>query len=193
MSATQELESLLPHIRQFQSLATRHGIVDVFQDNGGKILQVLIYIGLTVLPGREGNDAKDSVGNQYELKSVNRKLTGSVSTHHHLNPTILAKYRTVHWIFAVYDDIELQAVYLLSPVQMEPYFARWEEKWNKSKKDINNPKVPVSYVEEHGVLLYKPQPNGALVEQLSRARAVLAAQPSPSGTARRRRRVPGAK
>jgi hypothetical protein len=31
----------------------------IFQDNGGKILQILLITGLKVLPGREGNDAKN--------------------------------------------------------------------------------------------------------------------------------------
>jgi len=31
-------------------------------------------LGLTVLPGREGNDAKDAHGREYELKSVNIDL-----------------------------------------------------------------------------------------------------------------------
>ena len=109
-----ELTKLFPTIRKYQSLAGKHGIQDIFQDNGGKILQVLLHTGLTVLPGREGNDASDEAGNEYELKSLNVALTKSFSTHHHMNPTIIAKYRKVDWIFAVYQDIELQAIYRLN-------------------------------------------------------------------------------
>ena len=36
-----------------------NGINDVFQDNGGKLLQVLLITGLKDIPGREGNDAVD--------------------------------------------------------------------------------------------------------------------------------------
>ena len=32
------LEKLMPAVREFQALATAHGIDDIFQDNGGKIL-----------------------------------------------------------------------------------------------------------------------------------------------------------
>lgn len=101
----EELQRLLPAIRQYQSLAEKHGIRDIFQDNGGKILQVLLILGLTVLPGREGNDARDLEGNEYELKSVNIELTRSFSTYHHMNPTIIAKYCQVDWIFAIYSHI----------------------------------------------------------------------------------------
>src|SRR2546428_12041606 len=102
-----ELERLFPSIREYEALAARHGIGDIFQDNGGKLLQVLLITGLKCLKGREGNDATDEEGNEYELKSVNLALTPSFSTHHHLNPVILNKYRAVAaWYFAIYMGIE---------------------------------------------------------------------------------------
>ncbi len=149
------LESLFPYIQQYQDLASRHGINDIFQDNGGKILQVLLVTGLEVLPGREGNDAKDADGNEFELKSVNIALTKSFSTHHHINPKIIAKYRRVDWVFAVYRGISLLSIYKLAPTDLEYYYAKWEEKWHSSGgKDINNPKIPLKYVMEHGEMLY---------------------------------------
>jgi hypothetical protein len=150
-----ELRRLWPAVREYQLLATRHGIADVFQDNGGKILQVLLLLGLKILPGREGNDAVDASGAEYELKSVNIELTQSFSTHHHMNPVIIAKYRKVDWIFAVYRHIELQAIYLLTPKMLEPYYSQWEMKWRKDGgKDINNPKIPLKFVAQTGKLLY---------------------------------------
>ena len=100
---------IYPSILKLQQLAEKHGINDIFQDNGGKLLQVLLLTGLEVLPGREGNDAKDAQGNEYELKSVNILLTKSFSTHHHMNPIIIEKYRQVDWIFAVYEGIKVTA------------------------------------------------------------------------------------
>ncbi len=47
------LDELFPHIREYQKLADTHGIYDIFQDNGGKLLQVLLITGLQVLPGRD--------------------------------------------------------------------------------------------------------------------------------------------
>jgi len=151
-----ELKRLFPYIREYQALASKHGIRDIFQDNGGKLLQVALITGLKMAPGREGIDARDKKGRENELKSVNIDLTSSVSTHHHLNPTILAKYRKVHWIFAVYESIELRAIYHLKPGDLEPYFEKWEEKWHGSGgKDINNPKIPLAFVQQHGDLLYE--------------------------------------
>jgi hypothetical protein len=157
------LEELWPYIQQYQKLARAHGINDIFQDNGGKLLQMVLVTGLKVIPLREGNDAKDKAGNEYELKSVNIELTKSFSTHHHMNPVIIAKYRKVAWIFAVYKGIELMEIYRLEATDMEPWYKKWEEKWHADGgKDINNPKVPLSYVREHGTKLYRTAASGWL-------------------------------
>ncbi len=155
----QKLEELWPYVRQFQELARSHGINDIFQDNGGKLLQVALVTGLKVLPLREGNDAKDDDGNEYELKSVNIELTKNFSTHHHMNPTIIAKYRKVAWIFAVYKEIELLEIFRLQPQDLETWYTKWEAKWHADgKKDINNPKVPLSYyVRAKGEQIYPSQ------------------------------------
>jgi hypothetical protein len=151
-----KLADLFPYIREYQKLGKDHGIFDIFQDNGGKLLQVLLILDLEVLPGREGNDAKDADGNEYELKSVNTLLTKSFSTHHHMNPVIIAKYRQVDWIFAVYEGIEIQSIHKLTPQDMEPFYTKWEAKWhNDGGKDINNPKIPLRYVQQNGQLLYR--------------------------------------
>ena len=150
------LDQLFPYLQQYQALAQKHGINDIFQDNGGKLLQVILTIGLEVLPGREGNDAKDAAGNEYELKSLNLNLTQSFSTHHHINPRIIAKYRQVAWIFAVYAGINLVEIHKLEPAHLESFYSRWERQWHdRGGKDINNPKIPLKYVREQGQLLYR--------------------------------------
>jgi transcriptional regulator with XRE-family HTH domain len=149
-------ESSLPALRRYQQLASKHGIGDIFQDNGGKLLQIILITGLKVLPGREGNDAVDGNGQECELKSVNRSLTKSFSTHHHMNPAIIAKYRKVVWYFAVYESIELIALYKLHAGRLEPYFSKWEKKWkDDGNKDINNPKIPLKFIEENGERIYE--------------------------------------
>lgn len=158
-SDAEELERLLPDLRRFQLLASKHGIDDVFQDDGGKLLQTLIVLGLQKLPRREGNDAVDATGKEYELKTVNSLLTKSFSTHHHLNPTIIKKYREVEaWYFSVYENIELVGIYRIMPAVLEPFFKDWEKKWNKSKTDINNPKIPLSFVTANGTKVYPKSP-----------------------------------
>lgn len=78
-----KLLAIWPSVEEYQSLATKHGIDDIFQDNGGKILQVLLLLNMRILPGREGNDAIDATGQEFEMKSVNIELTKGFSTHHH--------------------------------------------------------------------------------------------------------------
>lgn len=152
----QQFQAIYPHILELQKLAEKHGINDIFQDNGGKLLQVLLITGLEVLPGREGNDAKDINGKQYELKSVNVLLTKNFSTHHHMNPVIISKYRQVDWIFAVYEGIKLRSLHQLTPQDLEPYYVKWSKKWHMDGgKDINNPKIPLKFVLENGQTIYQ--------------------------------------
>lgn len=149
------LQELLPAVEKYQELASKHGISDIFQDNGGKLLQMLLYTGLKAATKREGNDATDDEGNEYELKSVNINLTKSFSTHHHMNPVIISKYRKVDWIFAAYEGIQLKAIYRLKPKDLEIFYTKWEEKWHADGgKDINNPKIPLSYVIQAGQVIY---------------------------------------
>ncbi len=149
------LKKLFPAVREYQKLAMKHDIPDIFQDNGGKILQVCLVLGLSVLKSREGNDAIDGSGKEYELKTVNLLRTDQFTTHHHLNPVIIKKYRKVDWIFATYEAIELKEIFLLKPAAMEYWYKKWAHKWKADgNKDINNPKVPLSYVRKHGKQLY---------------------------------------
>lgn len=151
----QRLRAIWPSIEEYQSLAARHGIADIFQDNGGKTLQVLLLLNMRMLPGREGNDAVDASGQEFEMKSVNIELTKGFSTHHHMNPALISKYRQVPWIFAIYRHITLESVYRMEQEGMEHWYGKWERKWHDDgDKDINNPKIPVIYVVEHGRLLY---------------------------------------
>ena len=154
---------IYPSLIMLQDLATKNGINDIFQDNGGKLLQILLITGLSDLPGREGNDAIDDDGNEYELKSVNISLTKSFSTHYHINPAIIDKYRQVDWIFAVYRGIQILEIYKLTPIDMEPYYTKWETKWHDDgEKDLNNPKIPLKYVREVGKLLFENDGSGKI-------------------------------
>jgi hypothetical protein len=70
-----KMDALMPAVREYQALAEQHGIGDIFQDNGGKLLQVILTMGLTVLTKREGNDARDDAGREYELPPEIRTVT----------------------------------------------------------------------------------------------------------------------
>lgn len=152
------LERALRACQELQDLATKYGINDIFQDNGGKVLQTLIILGLRVYPSREGNDAVDDEGNEYELKTLNVSLGASrgVTTHHHLNLGILAKYRSVRaWYIALYEGIILQQIYRLTPDELAPVFQAWEQRLiANGNAPLNNPKIPIRFVRDHGMLVY---------------------------------------
>jgi transcriptional regulator with XRE-family HTH domain len=154
-SDIERLQTALEAIQELQSLAHEYGINDVFQDNGGKVLQVLILLGLRTSPGREGNDAVDAEENEYELKTINKLLSRSVTTHHHLNLDILAKYRAVKsWYIAVYEGIVLKEIYKVDPAALEPKFSYWESRILGGMESINNPKIPLGLIEKEGELVY---------------------------------------
>jgi transcriptional regulator with XRE-family HTH domain len=154
-SDLERFEAAFEGLRQMQRLADEYRVNDILQDNGGKVLQVLILLGLRISPSREGNDALDAEGNEYELKTINRSLrkNAGITTHHHLNKTILNKYRAVKaWYIAIYEGIELKEIYKVLPLQLEELFAIWETKIEKSGP-LNNPKIPIRYVRQ-GELVY---------------------------------------
>lgn len=163
-AAISELFTLLEAAKKLQELALTYSIRDIFQDNGGKILQTLILLGLTNTGSREGNDARDSTGTEYELKTANMTLVSSFTTHHHLNHDILTKYRKVPWVFSFYRDIELVEIWAMAPDELEELFSRWESKLNGTAMKggrpqppmahINNPKIPFTFVKDNGTPIF---------------------------------------
>jgi transcriptional regulator with XRE-family HTH domain len=163
-SDLERLNAAFKGIMEMQSLAHEYGINDILQDNGGKVLQVLIILGLRISPGREGNDALDAEGNEYELKTVNRSLNknAGVTTHHHLNKDILRKYRAVKaWYIAHYEGVVLKEIYKLLPSQLEPLFQQWEQKIEAGTTALNNPKIPVRVVRSGERVYPAPDSEGA--------------------------------
>ena len=166
-SDLERLQSAFEGIREMQQLADEYGISDILQDNGGEVLQVLILLGLRISPGREGNDAIDAEGNEYELKTLNRSLNknAGVTTHHHLNKDILKKYRSVKaWYIAIYEAIELMEIYKVLPATLEVKFKEWEVKLEK-QDSINNPKIPMKLVKQ-GELVYSNNKNSYIQTEL---------------------------
>jgi len=148
------LKEILPSIKEYQMLADKHGIKDIFQDNGGKLLQILLYLGLKLLPGRTGNDAIDEYGNEYEIKTLNRNISNGFSTNHHINESIITKYRSAKWIFAIFDNIQMKKLYYCEPEDLEFYFSKWSEKCFITEAHINNPKITLQHVEKYGYLIW---------------------------------------
>lgn len=66
-----KLDRLWSALNELDLMAKSYGIEDLFQDNGAKILQQLVYLNFDILPGREGNDAISRSDTEWEMKSIN--------------------------------------------------------------------------------------------------------------------------
>lgn len=153
-----ELEGLWASLHDLADLAKAYGIEDIFQDNGAKVLQQLIYLNMQILPGREGNDAISESGTEWEMKSINLETSATgFSTNHHTNHDIIAKYRQVPWTFAIYHGITLSEMYVMTPAMLEPIYRHWEVQLQRASH-LNNPKIPVRFVRENGIQVYPINP-----------------------------------
>lgn len=166
-----DAEQILDLGRELQVLATGHGIHNVMTDNGYQELVVLTLFGLTKLR-REGNDARDADGHEYELKTVGRvnsdgvrKTSLSITTEHTLTLANIERYRSVHlWVIAVFDQTLPEVIYEISPAALEPYFTAWEKRLRDNDPSgtdplnhINNPKIPLWFIAEHGLRIWPPE------------------------------------
>lgn len=131
---------------------------------------------------RTGPDAFDENGRYYELKSTTRDR---VSTARDVGPEHLKKWRRLHWIFGrgqyAGKMFVFEHTYVLTPVQMEPWFEVIEAKitqddalfsralnvleangFTRAECDrirrafrrgvkLNDPKIPWGYIQTHGV------------------------------------------
>ena len=157
---------------RLQDAATGHGIHNVFDDGGYKELMLLTLFHLRKL-GREGDDAEDDEGRRYEIKTVARmssagvrKTSLGVTTEHTLTQANIARYRkTFLWIVAVFDQAHPEAIYEVTPDQLEPFFAKWEAELDRQGRlrtagsavaHINNPKIPLKFIEQVGIRVWSP-------------------------------------
>ncbi len=158
----QLIEKLWSNLQALSDLAHQYGIDDIFQDNGAKILQQLIYLNMQILPGREGNDCISESGTEWEMKSINLNTSASgFSTNHHTTYDIVHKYRQVPWSFAIYYGIELSEIYVMTPEMLNPIFCDMEDKL-RTRTHLNNPKIPVKFVRDYGIRVFPINPRNPI-------------------------------
>lgn len=155
-----KFNSLWSKLDDIEEMAKEYKIYDIAQDNNLKLLQTLVLFNFQNQPGREGSDAIDRYGHNWELKTVNINLTKSFSTNHHTNLERIAVFRQERWMFSAYKGINLQEVYVVNPSDLELYFSKWEKTVrekiadNNENAHLNNPKIPLKYVKAVGVKVY---------------------------------------
>lgn len=149
-----EMDTAFEHAQEIQKLADAYNIPDVMVDNGLKVLQVAIAVGLDVVPGRQGADYIDRMGNVFEGKTMDlSKKTRGFSTCHHLHGGTITEYRKRTFIFSTYDGMYLQESYAVTPDDMEPLYLKWAVQL-RTKTHLNNPKIPLEFIREVGDLRY---------------------------------------
>jgi hypothetical protein len=160
---------------KLQAEATKHNIHNVFDDGGYKELLILTLFNLKKL-GRTGDDAADESGRKFEIKTVARinakgqRKTGlQITTEHTLTLDNLQRLRSVPlWIVGVFKQEQPEAIYEISPAAFEArYFKKWEAKLRRQEAvqvdgsapvHMNNPKVPLSFIEKHGTRVWPEGP-----------------------------------
>lgn len=165
------IDMLIGYGKALQDMAAVHGIHNVFDDNGYKDLILLTLFGLRKL-GREGDDAIDDRGRQFETKTVARlsskgvrKTSLSITTEHTMTLANIERYRSSFlWIVAVFDGATPEAIWEVTPKALEPFFAKWEaalgalDEYGRPERDhLNNPKIPLAYIRQHGLQVWPPQ------------------------------------
>ena len=165
---TGDISPLLAQGIDLQAIATERGIHNVFADNGYQELVLLTLFGLRKLR-REGNDAADEDGRQYELKTVSRissdgipKHSLGVTTEHTLTYANIERYRRAYlWIIAVFAQSTPELIYEITPAALEPLFQKWERQLRQQdptdtleRNHINNPKIPLLFIQQHGLLVW---------------------------------------
>jgi len=137
-----------------QGIANRHGIPNITQDNGIRVLQIALACNLGVVPGRTGNDLCDRNGQEFELKTCS--LDGrdpGFTTAHHLTRGLIEKYRKAGFILAAFSGGRLISVYVVHPKALSDYFDAWEKGLGDGKDHHNNRIIPINHVREIGTLI----------------------------------------
>jgi hypothetical protein len=152
-----------------QDIASRHAIHNVFSDNGYHELVLLKMLGLHKMR-REGNDAVDDAGREYEMKTVSLLSSDgvdrgapNVTTEHTLTHENIDRFRAAHmWIVSMFRQSSPVAIYAVCPAVLEPYFSRWESRLDERnisgalvRTSLNNPSIPLRFIVANGVLVWR--------------------------------------
>ena len=154
------LEEMWERLNDVEDIAVDYDIGDIAQDNNLKLLQTLVLFDFKNQSGREGSDAIDRYGNEWELKTANMNLVSGFSTNHHTTHDRIEAFRRERWMFSIYAGIRLVEVYVMSPAALEPFFSKWERSIAERAANgevhahLNNPKIPIKFVREAGIRVY---------------------------------------
>lgn|GEM_PF-3426191 len=169
LSIKGQIEDVLGLASKLQKYGTKKNIVSVFDDGGYRELLLATLFDLRLHLGRQGDDAYDELGNNFELKTVNLvdtsgklRIKPGITTCHHVNQEIINRYRNLHaWLVGIFFINEPVEIYEISADKLESYLKTWEEQLKQSTH-INNPKIRFDDIRKLGIKHYE---NKYLVEK----------------------------
>ena len=142
-----EVDALLVHAFELDRAGKALG-VNPFDNNFIREIIICKQAGLLWNPGRGETDAVSQDDEQYELKSTDIKYgrTPSWPTSREVTATVLAAFRAMDFFaFAVFDGIQLLALYRVPSEALAPVFADLDAKLEAKTqlgRNLNNPKIP---------------------------------------------------
>lgn len=160
---TQDVSHLIGLAHPLEEEANKVGIFNVFDDGGYRTLLLCTMFGLHVLPGKSGDDAVDSEGRTFELKTVNLKSGAGmfkenypgVGTAHSLSEASIARYqKTTGWIIGVFIGNTPIEVWQIDSRHFDPLFRKLSLRL-AANQGVNNPKIPFKLIRRHGKRIYR--------------------------------------
>jgi restriction endonuclease PvuII len=158
-----EVDELLLHAFDLDR-AARPLDVNPFDNNFIREIIICKQAGLLWNPGRGETDAVGRDGGDYELKSTDIRYgrTPQWPTSREVTATVLAAFRAMDFFcFAVFDGIQLLALYKVEVSALEPVFVDLQSKLDvrsAAGKNLNNPKIPWKCVRPYAeALLLDPR------------------------------------
>ena len=150
---SQDVSHLVVLATPLEAEANKIGIFNVFDDGGYRTLLLCTMFGLRVLPGKQGDDAVDSEGRTFELKTVNlqsgsglfKEKYPDIGTEHTLSESNLKRYRkTTGWIIGVFIGNTPIEVWQIDSIHLEPVFRVFDKKnsyesWHQQSEDPIQP------------------------------------------------------
>lgn len=154
----QRLHTAFASLQDLQQLAAQYGIADVFLTNGGKLLQVLMLLGLRLAPEYGGHTALDGAGNRYEVRVISHPggRLMSLPAAERVDQARLDAYRAVAaWYVAIYIGANLSELYQVEPTLLAPLMEKWTQDVAR-RGVVKNPMIPLKLIRRGQMLLDRP-------------------------------------
>lgn len=149
-----QLQTVVSGLAQLQDLAAQYGVVGSLAGTGGRLLQVLLLLGLRGVSADGGWTAADNAGATYQVRVLTHgggRLV-NVPLGEHIDGARLAAYRAASaWYVAIYRPAALHLIYRLEPALLASRLDCWGRVVEQGKS-VPNPAIPMTLVRRGEVV-----------------------------------------